>query len=69
MDTSPLLIDAREAGRLLDMLPARVSRLAKRGEIPSVVLPDGEVRFSPDDLREWVELHRRPAVTNGGSDD
>ena len=48
MQDSPLLIDAREAGRLLDMLPARVTRLAKRGALPCVLLPDGEIRFLPD---------------------
>jgi hypothetical protein len=62
MDT-PLLIDAREAGRLLDMLPARVARLAKRGALPAVILPDGELRFSPADLREWVNAHRQPTTT------
>lgn len=56
---TPLLIDAREAGRLLDMLPARVTRLAKRGLIPCVDLGDGELRFLPDDLREWVRGYRQ----------
>ena len=41
----PILVDASEAGRLLDMLPGRVSRLAKRREIPCVILPDGERRY------------------------
>ena len=46
MKTTPLLIDAHQAGRLLNMLPARAKRLAKRGELPCVILPDGDVRFS-----------------------
>jgi hypothetical protein len=61
MDATPILIDSREAGRLLDMLPSRVTRLANRGDLPCVKLPDGEVRFTADDLRQWVELHRQPA--------
>ena len=61
--TQPLLIDAREAGRLLDMLPARVTRLAKRGLLPCVVLPDGESRFLADDLRSWIETHRQPVAS------
>jgi hypothetical protein len=66
-DARPILIDASEAGRLLGMLPARVTRLAKRGELPCVVLPDGELRYSEEDLREWVAEFRRPANgTNGG---
>lgn len=56
----PILIDAIEAGRLLDMSPARVTRLAKRGDLPHVALPDGEIRFLPQDLRDWAEAHRRP---------
>ena len=70
MQNAPLLIDAREAGRLLDMLPARVTRLAKRGDLPCVMLPDGEARFSPDDLRDWVDQHRLPApiATEGRAD-
>jgi hypothetical protein len=67
MQITPLLIDAFDAGRLLDMLPARVTRLAKRGIIPCVELPDGELRFLPEDLRAWVNEHRRPAT--GGSRD
>ena len=63
MNTTPLLIDAREAGRLLDMIPARVTRLAKRGLLPVVVLPDGEFRYCADDLRAWVEEFRQPAAT------
>ena len=62
MDATPLLIDSREAGRLLDMLPARVTRLANRGALPCVKLPDGELRFSADDLRQWVDAHRQPAT-------
>jgi len=68
MEPTPILVDANTAGQLLDMLPARVRRLAKRGKIPAVILPDGEPRFLPDDLREWVEQYRHPAST-GGSDD
>jgi hypothetical protein len=59
---TPLLVDAREAGRLLDMLPARVTRLAKRGALPCVKLPDDEIRFLADDLREWVRGHRQPVA-------
>jgi len=51
------------------MLPARVTRFAKRGDIPCVVLPDGEYRFLAADLEAWVENYRRDcAATEGGSD-
>ena len=65
-DTRPILIDAREAGRLLDMLPARVTRLANRGDLPCVILPDGKLRYLPDDLRAWVEEYRRSVAANVG---
>ena len=64
---APFLIDSREAGRLLEMLPARVTRLAKRGLLPCVILPDGEVRYNTADLRTWLENHRKLIV--GRSDD
>ena len=66
MQHSPLLIDAHEAGRLLDMPPARVTRLAKRGELPSVVLPDGEYRYLASDLEKWIKEFRRPATVQTG---
>jgi hypothetical protein len=60
MDTTQLL-SVNEAAARLRMLPARLSRLARRGHIPYVALPDGEVRFSPRDLESLVELCRRAA--------
>ncbi len=64
-NAQPLLIDAREAGRLLDMLPARVTRFAKQGVIPSVTLPDKEVRFRVGDLQTWVDNQ----ASQGGCDE
>jgi hypothetical protein len=62
MEDAPLLLDAEDAGRLLRMLPARVTRLAKRGVLPCVKLPDDEIRFLADDLREWVRGYRQPVA-------
>ncbi len=59
-DTHHLLTDS-EAGELLRMLPVRVVRLAKRGVIPHVALPDGELRFVAADLLNWAMTYRRPA--------
>ena len=44
------------------MLPARLLRMAKRGEVPAVFLPDNEVRFDPTDLAAWVETYKRPGA-------
>jgi hypothetical protein len=61
MPNAPLLIDAHDAGTLLSMPHARVARLAKRGALPCVVLPDGEIRFRPSDLADWIAKYRHPA--------
>ncbi len=59
MNATRLLIDG-EAARLLRMPLKRLQRLAKAGDIPHILLPDDEIRFDPDDLREWVESRKQP---------
>lgn len=61
MNTTHLLTDS-EAAELLRLTPRQVARLAKRGELPSVELPGNEIRFDADDLRRWVDSHKRPAT-------
>ena len=41
------LITESEAAELLRLTPRQVLRFAKRGELPSVILPGNEVRFDP----------------------
>jgi hypothetical protein len=41
----------------------RSARLARRGLIPHVVLPDGEIRFDPELIEAW--LRNRGATTYG----
>lgn len=67
MQDAPILIDARDAGILLSMPSPRVMRLAKRGVLPCVKLPDGELRFSRADLAEWVEQYRQPTQPQGAA--
>lgn len=55
-----ILLDATEAGAQLRMPRARLTRLARKGEVPSIVLPDGEIRFRRTDLVEWVAQYRSP---------
>jgi excisionase family DNA binding protein len=59
------LLTTLEASELLKLTPRQVQRLAKTGELPTVHLPGGEVRFDSDDLREWVETLKRPAGGQG----
>ena len=56
-----LLITGFEAALMLGMSRTRLVRIARRGEVPHVVLPDGEIRFRRADLVEWVASYRRPA--------
>lgn len=62
MSDTHLLTEA-EAGELLRMLPARVARLAKRGIIPHIALPDGEMRYCASDLLAWASQYRQPGAT------
>jgi len=39
----------------------RSARLARKGLIPHIRLPDGEIRFDPDAVEKW--LHERTLAT------
>jgi hypothetical protein len=39
----------------LALTSAQVRYLAKRGELPCRVLPNGSRRFDPAELRQWVD--------------
>jgi excisionase family DNA binding protein len=54
-----LLTDS-EASELLRLTPRQVAKLARRGDLPSITLPGGEVRFDPDDIRAWVDSLKKP---------
>lgn len=49
-----LLIDAREAARLLSISDRTLWTMTNRGEIPCVRI-GRSVRYSPDDIRAWIE--------------
>ena len=57
MMTTHLLSDD-EAAKVLRMLPSRLKRLAKAGQVPHILLPDGELRFEFTELAEWIARHR-----------
>jgi hypothetical protein len=58
--TDEILLTDTEAARLLRMLRARLTRLARHGGVPCIILPDGEIRFRRSDLVEWVASYHRP---------
>jgi excisionase family DNA binding protein len=62
---STTLLTKTEAAELLRLTPRQVGKLARRGVLPSVRLPGNEVRFDPDDIRQWVETLKQPAAAEG----
>ena len=59
------LLTRDEAADILKLSPQQVLRLANKGQLPSVRLPNKEVRFDPDDIRQWVETLKQPATAGG----
>lgn len=54
---APLLVDRREAGRLLGVSPGTIDNLRTRGELPSVKIAARRL-FDVADLRRYVELRK-----------
>lgn len=48
------LLTSREVDRLLRYSPGKAVRLAKRGKLPHIVLPDGSVRFREQDIQQLL---------------
>ena len=59
------LLNPADAAAVLMLTPAQVRTLVRKGQLPHVALPNGEVRFDPDDIRRWVETRKRPAAEGG----
>ena len=51
----PLLITGREAARLLGISFRTLFTMTKRGDVPRVSVGRGSVRYSPDDLRAYID--------------
>ena len=54
---APLLVDRREAGRLLGVSPGTIDNLSLRGELPSVKLLSRRL-FDVADLRRYIESRK-----------
>ncbi len=55
--TAPLLVDRREAARLLGVSPGTIDNLRKRGQLPSLKLASRRL-FDVADLRRFIELRK-----------
>jgi hypothetical protein len=63
MFCEPLLIDEIIACDVLSIRPTQLRRMIARGQVPCKLLPGGEKRFDPCELREWVnQLRHTDAV-------
>ena len=58
---APLLVDRREAGRLLGVSPGTIDNLRLRGEIPSVKLLARRL-YDVADLRRYVDSRKAVAA-------
>jgi hypothetical protein len=60
----PTLLFAQDVAAWLGLPTNRVVRMARRGDIPCVIVPPDEIRFDADALAEWlrkVQPERRGA--------
>jgi predicted site-specific integrase-resolvase len=64
-DTAPLLVNAKEAARLLGISARLLWTLTNRGEVPCVRL-GGAVRYRPETLQRIV-ARREGKPVEGGS--
>ena len=55
------LLTTHDVARVFRTTDRKASSWARRGILPSVVLPDGSVRFQADRLEQWIEQHERKA--------
>jgi hypothetical protein len=60
----PRLMTPYEIGLLLSWPTARVLRMARAGQIPYVLLPDGDILFDEVDIARWIAGKKQP----GGAD-
>ena len=51
-----------EVAELLRLSTNRILLLARRGEIPHIVI-DGRMRFDAAEVEDWVKVHRRNTLT------
>ena len=65
MDTTRNLLTPGEAADVCRLTSHRITKLAKAGCIPVVILPGGELRFDEADLWAWIAKHKRPAKPEG----
>lgn len=64
-DLPDRLLTAPEAARFLGYSEGTVRNKASAGEIPSLNLPSGALRFRISDLERWIAAHNPKPTTAG----
>lgn len=54
---APLLVDRREAGRLLGVSPGTIDNLRTRGDLPSVKIAARRL-YDVEDLRRYIDARK-----------
>jgi excisionase family DNA binding protein len=54
------LLTAREVSDVLGVSTETVLRWTRRGELPAIRLPSGQIRFRESDLEGWIEERATP---------
>jgi hypothetical protein len=57
----PQMLTPMDVGLWLSLSTGRVERLARRGQIPAIILPSGDILFDRAELLMWLDdLGDRP---------
>ena len=56
------LLTARAVAELLGVSTETVLRWTRRGELPAIRLPSGQLRFRESDLEGWIEERATPVL-------
>jgi hypothetical protein len=59
--TLPVLLSSTDVGQWLNLSPGQVERMARRGQVPSIRLPNGDLLFDRVELLQWLDhLREQP---------
>ncbi len=54
------LITARSVAEQLDVSSETVLRWTRKGKVPAVKLPSGQIRYDEDELAAWIKSRATP---------
>jgi hypothetical protein len=66
--TLPKLLTPQDVALWLRLPTARVVRLARRGQIPCLELPGGDLAFDAGALATWIKTRERTEGTNDANE-